>query len=427
MTERASGLAAVDEHLDQLSKSWEQTLKLAESSGAPPAVLQRAQEVITTVTRTRQETERQLGSVLTLQSRVAEQDSRVSAARSSLERVRRQTIEHLLDQDSPPIWSIAANPGAAKDLFRAGYTSFRRQLTALRGYAKRNTTAFAEHAFLILLVLAVLYWERPKVKKWVQEDSSFERIAPIFKVPVATAVAFSYLPSRWIYPLAPQLLVAALGVGSLLATTIVLRALMNRRLYPILNALLAIYLLEQLRAVGASLTLLSRSLFLVQIVTGILFAIWLIRSTRLAIAPEAKKNRSRKAIKIYARMALVGFSAALAANALGYVALANLLGQAVLGGAYIALVLYAITRIAEGLLFGLLKIRPFSMLGVVHRHRSLLEKRGGFGLRSLSLILWLGYTLELLVPCVSPSCKRQVRSSTPILVSAHCTFQFPTS
>ena len=396
LTVQATELDSVVARLDQLGKTWEQTLKLAHSSGAPPAVLQRAQDVIATINQTHEEAEKQLAQVLILQSRVAEQDRRVSAARASVEQARRGIVDHLLVQDSPPIWSVAVSSSEGKNLVGASYNSFRRQLTALRAYAKRHTVAFVVHALIIVLLLGILYWARPRVKRWIEEEPSFERVAPIFNVPIATAVAFSFLSSRWIYPLAPQLLVAASGVGSLIATTIVLRRLIERRLFPILNALLALYLLEQLRAVAASLPLLSRSLFLAEMLAGIFFLIWLIRSVRLSNVPEVQMDRSWRAIKTYARIALVVFSAALAANALGYVALANLLGQAVLGGAYVAFVLYAVLRIADGLLFGLLKVRPLALLGGVRRHRPLLKSRGELGLRCLALLLWLGYTLELL-------------------------------
>ena len=67
-----------------------------------------------------------------------------------------------------------------------------------------------------------------------------------------------------------------------------------------------------------------------------------------------------------------------------------------MGGAYIAFVLYAVIRIADGLLFGLLKVRPLAMLGGVRRHRPLLKRRAELGLRWLAVLLWLGYTLELL-------------------------------
>jgi hypothetical protein len=323
LTVQATELDSIVAHLDQLGKTWEQTLKLAHSSGAPPAVLQRAQDVIATINQTHKEAEKQLVQVLILQSRVAEQDRRVSAARASVEQARRGIVDHLLVQDSPPIWSVAVSSSEGKNLVGASYNSFRRQLTALRAYAKRHTVAFVVHALTIVLLLGILYWARPRVKRWIQEEPSFERVAPVFNVPIATAVAFSFLLGRWIYPLAPQLLVAASGAGSLIATTIVLRGLIERRLFPILNALLALYLLEQLRAVAASLPLLSRSLFLAEMLAGLSFLVWLIRSVRLSNVPEVQRDRSWRAIKTYARIAIVVFSAALAANALGYVALAR--------------------------------------------------------------------------------------------------------
>lgn len=168
LTVQATELDSVVAHLDQLGKTWEQTLKLAHSSGAPPAVLQRAQDVIATINQTHKEAEKQLMQVLILQSRVAEQDRRVSAARASVEQARRGIVDHLLVQDSPPIWSVAVSSSEGKNLVGASYNSFRRQLTALRAYAKRHTVAFVVHALTIVLLLGILYWARPRVKRWIQ-------------------------------------------------------------------------------------------------------------------------------------------------------------------------------------------------------------------------------------------------------------------
>jgi potassium-dependent mechanosensitive channel len=198
-----------------------------------------------------------------------------------------------------------------------------------------------------------------------------------------------------IYPLAPQLLAAALGVGALIVTAIVLRRLIERSLFPILNALLAFYFLEQLRAVAAPLPLLSRWLFFAEMLGAIFFLIWLIRSVRLSTVPEVQRNRSWRAIKTCARIALVVFSVALAANVFGYVGLVNLLGQAVLGAACFAFMLYAVIRIADGSLFGILKVRPIALLGGVRRNRPLFKRLAELGLRWLAVLLWLSYTLEL--------------------------------
>jgi potassium-dependent mechanosensitive channel len=396
LTGKANELDGEVARLDQLGKTWEQTFKLARSSGAPPAVLQRTQELIAAINQTHEKAGSQLAEVLTLQSRVAEQFRRVSAARDSAETTRKEIVDHLLVQDGPPIWSAAMSSTERKNLVWASYRSFRRQLTAIRDYAWRNRGAFLAHAVALGLLLGILYWERPKVQRWIKEEPSFDRLAPIFNVPIATAVAFLFPFSRLIYPLAPQLLLSALGGVSLLATAIVLRRLIDRRLFPVLNVLLVLYVLEQLRAVTASVPLLSRPLFLAEMLAGILFLLWLIRSARLSSLPQVQKDRSSRAIQAYARFAVVIFSAALMANALGYVGLANVLGLAVLGGAYVAFVLYAALRIAGGLFFGLMKVRPFAMLGVVRRHGPLLQERGQLVLRYLALLLWLGYTLELL-------------------------------
>ena len=396
LTGKANELDGEVARLDQLGKTWEQTFKLARSSGAPPAVLQRTQELIAAINRTHEEAERQLAEVLTLQSRVAEQFRRVSAARDSAGETRKEMVDRLLVQDSPPIWSAAVRSTEGKNLVRASYSTFRRQLTAVRDYVRRNRVAFFGHAVAIVLLVGILYWGRPKVQRWIEEEPSFDGIAPIFNVPIATAVAFLFPFSRLIYPLAPQLLLAVLGGGSLLATTIVLRRLIDRRLFPVLNVLLVFYVLEQLRAVTGSVPLLSRPLFLAEMLVGILFLLWLIRSAQLSSLPQVQKDRSSRAVQAYARFAVVIFSVALGANALGYVGLANVLGLAVLGGAYVAFVLYAVLRIAVGLFFGLMKVRPLAMLGVVRRHRPLLQERGKLVLRCLALLLWLGYTLELL-------------------------------
>jgi potassium efflux system protein len=395
LTARATELTREVARLDQFGKTWEQTLKLAQGSRAPPEVIQRVQDVIAAISQTHEEAERLLAQVLTLQSRVAEQETRVSAARASLQHAHSEIVDNLLLQDSPPIWTAAVSSSEGQNLVGASYNSFRRQLTALRAYAKRYTVSFAVHAGIIVLLFGILYWTRPRVKRWIQEESSFERLAPIFDVPVATAVLFSYPFARLIYPLAPQLLAAALGVGALIVTAIVLRRLIERSLFPILNALLAFYFLEQLRAVAAPLPLLSRWLFFAEMLGAIFFLIWLIRSVRLSTVPEVQRDRSWRAIKTCARIALVVFSVALAANVFGYVGLVNLLGQAVLGAACFAFMLYAVIRIADGLLFGILKVRPIALLGGVRRNRPLFKRLAELGLRWLAVLLWLSYTLEL--------------------------------
>jgi potassium-dependent mechanosensitive channel len=66
---------------------------------------------------------------------------------------------------------------------------------------------------------------------------------------------------------------------------------------------------------------------------------------------------------------------AIAVNVAGYTRLADLVGGTMIRSAYVAVVFYALTRIAEGLVLGLLHIPPITLLGMVRRHRSLIAQR----------------------------------------------------
>ena len=148
---------------------------------------------------------------------------------------------------------------------------------------------------------------------------------------------------------------------------------MDRHLFPILNALVVFYMIAQFRRLAASLPGLSRLILLLEMVGGAIFLIWFIRSTRLPAL--ATGTTSHKATRAGARIGLLLFAAVFFAAALGYFRLANYLATGALVSAYLAVFLYAAGGVVAGLIFFALHIRPLSGLGVVRRHRPLLQRR----------------------------------------------------
>lgn len=100
----------------------------------------------------------------------------------------------------------------------------------------------------------------------------------------------SILASAWIYPEAPRLLWAAMGAAALIPTTIILRRLIERHLFPILNALVVFYFIDLLRPVTASQQLVSRLLFLSEMLGGLLFLLWLVKSLSRSNVPEGERT-----------------------------------------------------------------------------------------------------------------------------------------
>ena len=121
----------------------------------------------------------------------------------------------------------------------------------------------------------------------------------------------------------------------------------------------------------------------------------------LALLVRARRDRTPTdvfgwVVRIGVRIWLAAFALCLLADAVGYVSLAELVGGAALGGAYVAVILYACTRVVTGLLVILLRSRPLTLLQSVRRHQPLLLRRLSSGVEWVAAGLWLLAVLGLL-------------------------------
>ena len=80
LTQHATSLEEQLARLDQLNKTWQATLQSAKQPDTPPPVLQSVQSVVDSVERMRQAAESIRAQVLTLQSRLSEEEARVAGA-----------------------------------------------------------------------------------------------------------------------------------------------------------------------------------------------------------------------------------------------------------------------------------------------------------------------------------------------------------
>ena len=231
---------------------------------------------------------------------------------------------------------------------------------------------------------------------FVEQEPELERAVTIFKLPFATALILTILLSNWFYPQAPRLLSSLLGAAALIPVVILLRRLLEKPLFPILNALVIFYFVDRLREVSAALPLVSRGLFLLEMLGAIIFLVWFLRSKRLSSKIEARHFRIFTVIRKVIPFVLVIFAAALFANIFGYVSLSNVIGNGVLGSAYIALILYTAVQIVESLLVFAFRLRPLVSLQMVREHRQLLRVKIFGVLKWLAVIAWFILTLNLL-------------------------------
>ena len=228
------------------------------------------------------------------------------------------------------------------------------------------------------------------MRRLERENSDLERALPILDFPISTAFVLSILISPTIYPQAPRLIQAILATLALIPTIAILRRLLHRNFTSILNAVVIMYFVDQLRLLAASLPQLARLLFLGQMLGGSLFLLWLLRSRKLTADTEARFSQAMRAIAI---IGLVFLTSALIANLLGYVDLGNLLAIIFLRSAYVAALLYTAIRIVEGLIIIAFRVKPLGLLRVVSLHRPMFQQRANLFLKIVAVLLWLSLIL----------------------------------
>lgn len=376
--------------LDPLRDTWTQTLNDAQSAQAPPTLIATIQNVLTSIGLTRARMEKGRGGILTLQNRVGEEEARAMRMISALQQAQREALDHLFVRDSPVIWNTPAFSRSNQTLLEQSQGSFHTQARELSAYVERRGQRVLIHLLVFGLLLAICFRARRQIQRSNFEASERQDAARIFETPITAAGLLALIASVWIYPHAPRMIWAFLSALAMIPAVLILRRLVERRWHPLLYALVVFYFVDQVRQLVASLPLLARALFLAEMTAGFLILVW-----HLLRKEEGSAGYS-KAMSILTQIGAGIFAVSAIAVAVGYVNLANLLGHALLGSAYWAVILYGLIRLLELLWAMTLVAAPLTRLSMVREDHTLFWQRGRFVLEGAAICLWVLHVLGLL-------------------------------
>jgi potassium efflux system protein len=390
LTQRATELEGDAARLDEMTTIWNLTVNAAKTKNAPPEVLDRIDQIIGAIKEDQNTLQSRRADILTFQSRVAAQQFRIQTELNAVQQAREGLLSRLLTQDSPPLWAFgeisSSNPSDQHALSDA--------VRRAKEFVIREPGKFAIHGAFILCLFLVLRRARRGIRRWVEEDPSLQRAVPLFEMPIAVSIALSMVFTPLIYPDAPRLLRAIFGIAGLIPTVVLLRRLLDRRVYPVLYALIVFFLLDLIRRMSVATPLVPRGLFGLEMLAGACFIIWLLRSSRQSASGTNSYPPLPWPGRWYARVSLLLFVAALAGDCLGYVSPSYLLGNAVLTGAYLALIGYAAVRMLEGLVVIALQVRPLRYFAMVRKHRGMIRRRIMRVIQCLMFLVWLSLVLK---------------------------------
>jgi potassium-dependent mechanosensitive channel len=391
LTQRATGLGADLARLDNMAETWNLTAIEAKAKNAPPDVLNRIGQTVGLIQQTQDSLKSRRADILNLQSQLAAEQTRIQIDFTAVEQAKQGTLSRLLVRESPPIWAFRENTLPNQTTRH----TFSDQVGRLEAFLAQEPGKFLVHIALIFCLYLALHWARRGMREWVKEDPTLQRSVPVFDMPIAAAIALSMLFVPVIYPSTmPRLLRAILGIAALLPAVMLLRRLLDRRIFPVLYALIILFLIDEIRAITVALPLVTRCLFIVQMLGGICFTVWLLRSRpRTTIGDDAPPPLPR-AGRWFVQVTLFLLGAALVGNILGYGSLSYLLGNSVLRAAYLALIFTAASRIVESLVIVAFQAKPLTYSATVRKHRTLLRRRTTQLLRLVIFLLWLSFVFN---------------------------------
>ena len=390
-----TGLDQQLQQLDTIAETWSATAAAAAEEKAPAELVRRSTTVRAEVARAQRHVETLRTQALKLQTRVSDLEFAVSESLEANRVARDVTVTRMFARDSPPLWDSQWRKLAAARMTSGMAEALETHGVLLRDYLRPHAARVTAHALLLAALVGLFFLARKRLSALVIQDPALRQAADVAENPIASALVVALMLNHWIYPQAPRLLWAITGLAVLAPTILMLRRLVDRQLLMPLYAVLMFYLVDQVRAVSAAIDLAPRLLFVIEMIAAaaLLVGYAYKRSKRsVGIARTAPFS----ALSIAAMSGAIVCAATGLANAAGYVALSNLVGDAVLESMYAGLVLFAVVLILAALVEIAMRMPPLTSLNMVRAHGATLERRTRRILRWAALGVWIYYVLDLL-------------------------------
>jgi small-conductance mechanosensitive channel len=399
VTARATQLEGAIARVRELRATWRRALADARSAQAPAPLIDRVNALLADIDALDGPLQVQRAAVLVLQDKVAREVTRCEDALALVDQARSGAAHQLFARDTPPIWSAESRAHSWGDLAARVHLSVSTALWELHDFfTQRAGRLLLQGIVFVLLALAARAVRRQIPSAEAAEDDDARAVARAFAHPLAAAFLITVITTYWVYPLHARPLRNLIAVAGLAPVVLVVKPIVAPAMHPWLWILGALVVIDRIRDTAALTPALDQGPLLVETLLGIIATGWFLRWC------QTSRDTGRAGrIEMGARLFLAVFVLAFGANAIGYVALAELLAGGVLRAAYQLLTLLAAVQVASGLVAYARRSAVLQSLWMVRQHGARLERRARTALRWLAVACWLAGTLEyflLLQPAV---------------------------
>jgi small-conductance mechanosensitive channel len=396
LTGRATQLENALDRLSGLRATWTRTRADAQASRVPAAVVRRVDSSLADIEAMRARLQAQRNAILVLQDRVAQEAARCEDALARIDRFRQGALGQLFVRDTLPIWSAEVGQRDVGELPARVRDALALNVAQLRQFIGAYPARLLFHGLLFIGLVLLAHAARRRARG--PAAAAEGGLPAAFDRPYSGAAAVALVVAHWIYPDRSRVVGDVIGVLLLLSALRIVRPLVGPGGARTLYALMALCFADRVRSELAVVPLADQALLLLEMLAAMAGLAWLFGFGRLGRAPAGEWSAPERlrAMRVAAGIALGACAASFVTAAYGNVSFARLLGPGLLGSAFIAVVLYATLRVTDGLMVFALLLWPLRLLGMVDRHRALLERRAHRLLCWVAGGIWAGATLNYL-------------------------------
>ena len=377
-----------------MGSTWKATLDSASANKAPAAVVQGIEQVQAKIADTTDALDANLKVLYALQVEGVKQSDRIKEALSAINKSIAAAQARLFVQNQPILWNPAAFSSEGTGMVGRERASLGAQFAYLRTYLAARSGAILIHVLLLMVLIATFYGIRNAITERARTDASLSDAERIFGAPLSTALLLALVASNWLYPPAEsvRLLWSIIGAVALVPTVIIVRRLVSAEVMPLLYAMVAAYIIDQVRNALTPDGSAERFVLLAEMIAACLFILGTLHARKLS-ATEGRAH-VEKIVRGYLHVAFFVLLAAAVASFLGYGQMAELLGDGALNSSYLAVSFYAAVRILDALVLALLSLRPISKFGMVRHHHDLVYAKTATIIRWIVTAIWAVVALQ---------------------------------
>ena len=392
LLEWANAAQSAVQQLQTLQPQW--TLTLADNQSTPGLgpTLDVIRDAVKNIQTTQKQAQDLLRFIVNLQVTAASQHQLALSMLNQLEKSRLELKRRVFKRDSLPLWQVFLRRQQEEPPEILQNATAR--VVGIEYFARENSAMFAVLAVLLLLSLFGAY-KLSVATRGIKPASDLQTSAlEITQHWVGLGLLPPLLLGMLLAPYAPLPLIGLAILISFYSILTLLPPLIERRFRIPLYCVVGVYFFNAILIwVGLSPATKREVQFLGSTAALVLFAYFL-RSERLA---GGEDPHGKHGLLIFgARVALAVLALAQLANLFGYYKLAQFMTMLCVYSTFIALAAFTAQRVSSLLFLAALEEPWAEQMAVVRLHRMALARWTPRVLQWVSVLLWLGATLDLM-------------------------------